>query len=313
MCPPAIVAIGFAVAAAATAIAAAVAQGNLDKAKQLREEVRNQYGDDILPKLDKLLVNKVPDTALSKIQEDPKLRQTQTDAIRRFGDIYSTAGTTPQDEAAYTLANEGATAAGASQQANIESTLAARGQNNNPALMAALRAQTGAGVASGVARNRLQVAADGRTRAVDALKEQASLAGAVRNTDFTQAAAKATAQDEINRFNANAATQANIENNRREMDAYQARMGLANARANATENLARGEENQAASTRAVGAGIANSASSASGAMAGYAGGGGGGGGGGGAASTMQNAAAAGQPQSVDPYLAKNPYLSSRYQ
>jgi hypothetical protein len=271
--PLIIMGVAAAVAAACTAIGAAIAQGNLDKAKSIREKILDEYGDDIMPNLDKAIAEEVGPTALAKIQTDPQLREQQTGVMKKLADLYESGGMSEADESALALANHGAQQRADSDYQSLNQNLAARGQTMNPALAAAMAAKSSGAVVDATARNRQQAQADARARAYSALRDSGAMATTIRGQDFSEQATVASAQDAINQFNAGQRTAANNENARREIVRSQAAMALANARGGARENIARGEENQAAATRATAAGLANAASSVGGAAAGYAGGG----------------------------------------
>lgn len=273
--PLIVAAIAFAVAAAATAIAAAVAQGEIDKANAIRQKVLEQYGDDIVPSLDKAIAQEVGPTALAAIKEDPETRGSQVDVMRRLQEVYQQGGHTKEDEAALQLANEGAQQQSSSDYQSLQQNLAARGQGNNPALAAAMAAKASGDVVNATARNRRQTMADSRGRAFEALQASGNLAGNIRGQDYRQAEAAASAQDRINQFNATQHTNTDNENNRRRLQQFQADMEIRNARGNAYRDIANGHKDSADNARAAGAGIANAASSAGGGIAGGMGGGGG--------------------------------------
>jgi hypothetical protein len=275
--PLVVVAIAFAVAAAATAIGAAIAQGEIDKANAIRQKVLEQYGDDVIPHLDKAIAQEVGPTALAAIKEDPETRGSQVDVMRKLQEVYQQGGQTKEDEAALQLANEGAQQQSSSDYQSLQQNLAARGQGNNPALAAAMAARASGDVVNATARSRRETMADARGRAFQALQASGNLAGNIRGQDYQQASALASAQDRINQFNAGQRTNADNENNRRKLQKFQTDMELRNARGNAYRDIAQGHTDSANNAKSTAAGIANAASSAGGAMAGGMGGGGGGG------------------------------------
>lgn len=275
--PLVVVAIGAAVAAAATAIGAAIAQGNLDKAKAIREKVLEQYGDDVMVDLDDAIAEEVGPSAFEAIKEDPRTRDSQLGAMRRLEELYQSGGHTQGDEAALQLANQGAQQRASSDYQSLAQNLAARGQSMNPALAAAMASRSSGEVVNATATNRYRSQADARNRAMQALGMAADTSGRMRDQDFGQAAARASAIDRVNQFNAGQRTNANNENNRRNLQRFDMNMSLRDARARAYNALAGGEENQARATQGTAAGIANAATSVAGGIAGGMGGGGGGG------------------------------------
>lgn len=270
--PLIVAAIAAAVAAAATAIGAAIAQGELDKANAIRQKVLEQYGDDIVPHLDKAIAQEVGPTALAAIQEDPEARGTQVDVMRRLQDTYQQGGQTQGDEAALQLANQGAQQQSSSDAQSLQQSLAQRGQSNNPAMAAAMAARASGDVVNATARNRYQAQADARGRAFQALQASGHLAGNIRGQDYHQSSNAASAQDRINQFNAGQRTNADNTNNARHLQQFQVDMDLRGARAGAYRDIANGYKDNANNARSAAAGIANAALSVGGA----AGGGGGG-------------------------------------
>lgn len=270
--PLVVLAVAFAVAAAATAIGAAIAQGELDKANAIRKKVLEQYGDDVMPHLDKAIAEEVGPTALAAIKEDPEVRGTQVDVMRKLQEVYQQGGHTQGDEAALQLANMGAQQQSSSDAQSMAQALAARGQRMNPALAAAMAAKSSGDVVNATARNRYQAQADARNRAMQALGMSGSLAGNIRGQDYQQASAAASAQDRINAFNASQRTNAAANNNANAMQMYQAKMGLLNGRADAMRDIAVGHQQGAENARGAAAGVANAAMTTGGAIAGSGGG-----------------------------------------
>lgn len=275
--PLVVMAIGAAVAAVATAVGAAIAQGNLDKAREIREKALAQYGDDIRPQLDESIAEEVGPSAFEAIVENPEGRDAQRNAMRRFAELYDSAGHTQGDEAALQLANQGAQQRASSDYQSLAQNLAARGQSMNPALAAAMASRSSGEVVNATATNRYRSQADARQRAMQALGESADIGGRMREQEYSRDANRAAAIDRVNQYNAGQRTNANNENNRRRLQGFDMDMALRGARTGAYNALAGGEENQARATQGTAAGIANAATSVAGGIAGGMGGGGGGG------------------------------------
>lgn len=246
------------IGAIVSAIGAAVAEGDYEKARALREQALSDYGDAIAPKLDKATAEQLGPTALASIQTDAAPRNAQTDAMRRLSEIYESGGTTAQDEAALQLANQGAQQQAQSSYQAIQQQLAQRGQQNNPALMAALASKVGQTTAMASATNRYQAQADARNRAMQALGMSADVAGQVRGADYGEASNLATATDRINQFNAGSRTDANNENARRAEAQYQMQVGDKERKRYAGESQASGYQQRGDRTRGTAAGIGNS-------------------------------------------------------
>lgn len=245
------------IGAVVSAIGAAVAQGDYDKARALREEALSEYGDAISPKLDKAVAEQVGPTAFAAITPDAAPRKTQTDAMRRLADIYENGGMTSQDEAAMQIANQGAQQQAQSSYQAVQQQLAQRGQSNNPALMAALASKVGQTTALASSTNRYQAQADARNRAMQALGMSADVAGSVRGADYGEASDKASAVDRFNMFNAGQRTNASNENARRTQANYDNDMRLRDSRYGAKNNMAGSYERSGDATRQTTAGIGN--------------------------------------------------------
>lgn len=140
-------------------------------------------------------------TELSKIHEDPRLRQYQMEALDQLGSIVGAGGKmTAQDYEAFQKARQQA-----GMMANAARGAAATEQQQrgltggNAALLSNL-------VASQNANNQanmmgVQAASDARERYLQALNSLGSQSSNVRGQDYQIAANRANAQDSINRFN----------------------------------------------------------------------------------------------------------------
>lgn len=267
--PLIIAAAGAAAAAAASLIGAAMAQGDYEKARKLRQDFADQYGDQMVPHLDKAVAQEVGPTQLASIQEDPQLRGTQMDTMKKLSDLYESGGMGPGDEAALQLANEGAQQQSSSDYASAAQGLAARGQSNNPALAAALASKTSGDVVNATATNRYRAQADARARAMSALEASGRLAGDVRSQDYNVASGRAGAQDRINQFNAGQRTDAAQQNNANQQAQFGDLMQERAAKGAAINGEANADEAQGDRTRQLAQGVANGLASVGAGTAGY--------------------------------------------
>jgi hypothetical protein len=265
--PIVIAAVAMAVSAVVSLITAAIQNGDYAKAQQLRQQLADKYGSMALPHLDKALAQEIGPTALAAIKEDPALREQQVGGMRKLSEIYDSAGMTPQDEAALQLANQGAEQRASSDYASLQQQLAARGQQGNPAMMAALASKSGGDVVAATARNRYQAQADARNRAFQALGESTNVAGQIRGQDYGIALNAANASDRIAQFNAQQRTATNQYNNQMTQQEFANQLALQQAQSNAALGVASGIEANAQRTGQTGAGIANSVSTIGGALA----------------------------------------------
>lgn len=137
------------------------------------------------------------------VETDPALRMAQTEALQGFQREARAGGMGVQSRAA--LAQAGADTARRERGAReaILQGMAARGQAGQGAELAATLAnQQGAAERNAIAGT--QAAADARRRQLQALSESGKMAGGMRGQDFTERGGKASALDEIARFNADA-------------------------------------------------------------------------------------------------------------
>jgi len=212
---PIIMAAAAAVGAIVSAIGIAVAAGDKAKARDLRAKAIEQYGEDIKGQLDPLIVDQIGPTEFANIAEDADVLKVQKDVMGQYGDIAENGGIGPGDRAALALANDAAASRASSDAASIQQSLAARGQQMNPTLAAAMASKASQNTVNATARNGLQMLSDARNRSYDALGKRAALAGDIRNQDWQRSSARASAQDVNNRLNANLkwqAQQANRDN-----------------------------------------------------------------------------------------------------
>lgn len=147
-------------------------------------------------------------SSLGSYSNDPRLRQALLAALSQLQDIGSSGGLTDQDRAALL---EQQMSTGAQERGSREAILqnmAARGLSGSGNELNA-QLQNAQNSATRGALEGSQVAAMARQRALDALLGGGQMAGQMQAQDFGQAAAKAQAQDTINRFNAANSMQTN--------------------------------------------------------------------------------------------------------
>lgn len=181
------------------AIGAAIAQGDFEKARQLQAQAVK-----VLEGLDPDQIAKVRaevgETAFANLTVPPEGRQAQLMALQKMQEMGQ--GTSPEDAAAYARAQaEAAQVQRGIQQAALQ-RLAQRGIGGTSGLALAAQQDAAQAATQQAATRDLDVAAEARRRALAALGQQAGLAGQLRGQDYEQAAARAQAQDLINRFNA---------------------------------------------------------------------------------------------------------------
>lgn len=147
-----------------------------------------------------LIAEQQEDTELKQIQEDPRLREAQMDALRNLQTL-GEVGLTPEERAQRSeMLRQGAAQEQARQQQILQG-MAQRGSlDSGASLLAQLQSSAAAGADS--RRQAEQMAADVAGRRRQALAQAGSMAGGLSAEDFRRQAMTASAQDQIARFNA---------------------------------------------------------------------------------------------------------------
>lgn len=178
--------------------------GNTDLAYQImRDELeRNKkLANGLeLPELKDAIAEQMGGNAFDGLQVDPATRAYQMQALERLGKEVETKGLTDEDLAAQNQALMQAGRFESGQRGAAEQRAASRGMGG--AMSSQLSALQGQQSAVNQANaNAIDVAGQNRARYMAALGQLGNQAGAVRGQDWTQAAARASAQNQINQFN----------------------------------------------------------------------------------------------------------------
>lgn len=256
-----VMAIIAAAAIAVAAIGAAVAEGDYEKARQIREKAVVDYGEEIVPVLDRVTAQELGVSEMQKIRGDDSLRARQVGALDELKNIRETAGMTQADEAALNVAQNRVASQASSGLANSQMRAAQLGQGGNAAFENALAANVYGDSANAMADMGYRAQADSRQRAFEALRAEAGLAGNIREQDFGEASARAKAADALSIFNAQERARAQAANNEMEMDRFRAQMALRTARNNARMGVAQSFEEKGRRTNEAAAGAADSIAS----------------------------------------------------
>lgn len=140
-------------------------------------------------------------SAYETLEEDPRLRGSQLDALAQLEGIVGAGGLDARGEASIEDAiGRQRTASRGGQDAILAETRARGIGGSGIETVGRLLAQQGA--ATRGAREGLDVAALREERRDQALRDQAGLAGNIREQDFSNGARRADAADAISRFNA---------------------------------------------------------------------------------------------------------------
>jgi hypothetical protein len=170
------------------------------KAEALRQQALEQYLGLNAGSPDAVLQG---DTAFNGAAADPEAVAAQRAALRGLADRANGDGYSVEDRAAMAQAQQAANANEASSRASLMRDAEARGVGGSNLSMASqLAAQQGAN--DRLNQAGMQISAEGRRRALQALQSMGQMAGGMRGQSFDEAAARAQAQDAINRFNAGA-------------------------------------------------------------------------------------------------------------
>lgn len=171
--------------------------GDRDAIEQLLKESMDEYGNVSEDKLRRLIATKQGGTEYDKMQSDPRLQAAQMKALDSLGREGDQSGMTAEDRATYEAFQGDA----ARKEKSQRDAVLARTQPNSGARIAMMGLNQQASADRG-AQAALGMAGDARTRALQAMSQGGQLAGNIRGQNFQEGAARAGAQDAINRFNA---------------------------------------------------------------------------------------------------------------
>lgn len=188
-------------------------------------------------------------TELENIVMDPQLREAQMEVLSQLDEIVNSGGLDPIAQAQVNeLRNNLAQQERSSREAIIQNANRRGVGGSGLELAAQLSSQQGS--ATRGSQEGFNVAAQAQQRALDALKSRGQMAGDVRTQDYGIARDKASAQDEINRFNIaqrTGAQQRNIDRNlgadefnlTRQDNLARTNLDIANTERNFNNNLIR--------------------------------------------------------------------------
>lgn len=247
--------------------------------------IQNAYYEQLgilAPQLNQLRLEQQQRTGLKDISEDTRLRDYQLQALQSLGNIVGAGGgLTAEDAATLAKTRQETGIMNAGLRGAAAQNAEARGiGGSQAALLSNLNAAQAATNQANVANT--QAAGDARARYLKALDALSGQASNLRAQDYAKAANEATAQDAINRFNANmrwgnaqynqGLSQQNFEN---QMNLVNQRLGAAGGYNNAMRARG-GDKKQDAGYwgEQVGNFVNSAVSSAGGGMGGSGGGGG---------------------------------------
>jgi len=232
-------------------ISAAVAQGDKAKAESLRNQALNEYNIELPPVEVIAIEPELVTSQVSRVVGSPEAQALRMDALRQLS----------------RRAGEGYTVEERAALNQALGDVAAQERGAREAIMRKLPAQSGAQVAAMLANQQaaaqqasqqgLDIAAQGRRKALEALAASGRLAGDIDVDAFNQAMAKAQQLDAIAKFNvANKFEAARInEANRlqRDYEERAAALRRAEGRAGIKSGMSQFYQQQAAATQQAGA------------------------------------------------------------
>lgn len=234
-----------------------IAMGENEKAQALRQQIADEYGDDILPELDAAIAQEVGPSAFETMTMPTEGRQSQMEIDQELADIYDTAGQTEADRAAYDVARREVSRTAASNAADAQMVAGRRGMGGGAA--AALASQGGQDELEALAGLDARIASDARGRGLAALNARAGNAAGMRGGDWNELSGRAGAIDLNNRFNASQRQQTGLVNAGLPQQDFNNRLAMLAGRSGALNGVAGGLDAGADRTRQTGAGLANSA------------------------------------------------------
>jgi hypothetical protein len=163
-------------------------------------------------KLEQALAQTVPDSELKKIKADPKLKQAQMNALEKIQEVANDPNLTLADQQRVNQVLKKTNRAAQGNNARVLEAMAARGQLNSGASLAA-QLQNNQAAAEQANEQGMDIAASAQERALSAMMQGGELAGRMRGQDFTEQAQIGAAQDAINRYNSGAKERAQQWNN----------------------------------------------------------------------------------------------------
>lgn len=185
------------------------------------------FGDIDIPALEELVkAGKIDATSFDTISEDPALRAAQMQSLNAMAEEGNRGGASIQSKAAQgELLDKTATTERMNREA-VLSDMARRGQLGGSQELAArmMANQEGARTAG---LQTARIAADDRTRALQALQGAGQQAGNVRGQDYQVASQRASAEDKLKQWNAENQRNAYTDRMQWQMQKASGRAGLA--------------------------------------------------------------------------------------
>jgi hypothetical protein len=203
----------------------------------LLKQAADQYGNIDLPKLQNLVLQNIPPTALAEIRQNPQYKAEQAQADAQLNDVINSGGLTLADKAALdAIRTRSGRATGATNNAVLEGA-ANRGTLDSGTTLLAQLANNQSN-AQNQAQDDESQAAQAQTRALQAIAQRGQNATANLNTDWQEQAQVAAAKDAIARGNVAIQNAATTYNANLPQQNFNNQLTLAGAKAGALTGLA---------------------------------------------------------------------------
>lgn len=201
------------------------------EAQEIIEEAQARYGTTDDSALRAVAAERLGPTELAKITTSPEYQQAQKEALAQLRRVIDGGGMTLEDRANLQTVNTEVDRDAARARAAALQNLRGRGiAGSGMELAANLSGQQSA--SNRKAQAALQAAGSAQQRALQAMRDRASLAGNMRQQEYGEKARAAQAQDSINQLNwgrsydaAQADYMRRLMENQRKMDAAKQRAG----------------------------------------------------------------------------------------
>lgn len=214
-------------------------EGDRARSRQTLENILEQYRSMDLPELGNMSPEQLGASQQEGVYADPRLQQSQFDALGALQDEYQSGGNSLADRAAMQLQQNEASQRGMAEKAAIMRSLQARGLGSSGTAVAAQLSGQRQG-ADRAANVGLQGAVEARRRALQAAQGMGNLAGQMRGQGFDESSRRAQAADRWAEYNSRSRQSAqnyNLGLNQQRFDNDMRRTsGMANASAGVANN-----------------------------------------------------------------------------
>lgn len=242
------------------------AQGDEDTARKLYEQASHMYDSTQLPQFEQVVASHQDPTELSKIVSDPSLREAQTGSLGALKNISDSGGLTLTDQANLKKLENDTEGQARGARERVLSQLRSRGLGSS-GLAVTSQNQANQAAAQRMSEAGATTAGNAQDRALQAILSRGTLAGSVRGQDWNEHTQVATAQDMINRYNADAIYRAQHDRNANTQTQFGNQMGLNNARYGVARDSAGNAGRDAQHTRDFWSGLGTAGSQAANAVA----------------------------------------------